>query len=254
MKTQPGAMAIALAIAFAVCIALAVALICVTYFHEDVSPSHTQEPTRDTTRATTHSTTEKMTTAATADPTKPLLPDMSNGLSFLSLGNGECKVTGIGTCPDACVVIPSYSPMGERVVEIGTGAFFECSTITAIQIPETVEHIGALAFGICQNLIYISVSDANPYYCDRDGVLYSADLGTLICYPPMRAEQILTIDAATTVILEMAFFDCANLKHIRYTGSAEQWERMLIGSKNYSLTAAAKTFACEHIGTSDARS
>jgi hypothetical protein len=58
----------------------------------------------------------------------------------------------------------------------------------------------------------------------------------------MRAGNTATISVSTTEILEMAFYNCAYLTHVHYTGTAEQWEHISIGSKNYSLTAAAKTF------------
>ena len=96
------------------------------------------------------------TTTAPEEVTMP-----SNTLSFASAGDGTCTVVGIGTCTDACVVIPAYSPAGERVTTVSARAFYGCKQINAIQIPSTVEHIGALAFANCPNLVYISVSDEN---------------------------------------------------------------------------------------------
>ena len=42
----------------------------------------------------------------------------SKGLAYISLGNGTCSVSGMGSCTDTCVVIPRTNPSGEIVVSI----------------------------------------------------------------------------------------------------------------------------------------
>ena len=59
----------------------------------------------------------------------------------------------------------------------------------------------------------------------------------------MRAGSTLNIPSSVSVISEMAFYNCVYLRSISYGGTAEQWEQIRIGSKNYSLTAASKSFA-----------
>lgn len=175
------------------------------------------------------------------EPEEPEPPE--NELLYQSLGNGNCCVIGPGGVKDACVVIPKLSPAGERVTKIASRAFFGCEWITALQIPETVREIGALAFADCKNLVYISVSAQNPVYCDADGVLYTADKRVLLQYPPMRAGDPLVLPASVTAISEMAFYGCKYLKSIAYGGSGEDWERIEIGSRNYDLFASAIRFA-----------
>ena len=80
----------------------------------------------------------------------------SEGLSFLSNGDGTC-IVGIGTCTDTKLMIPSESPAGDLVVGIGGGAFFECGNITSVIIPSTVTSIGQDAFAYCSNLEYIDI-------------------------------------------------------------------------------------------------
>ena len=137
---------------------------------------------------------------------------------------------------------PTYAPAGDKVTAVSARAFYGQKQINAIQIPASVEHIGALAFANCPNLVYISVSDGSEEYCDIDGILYTSDGRELLLYPPMRAGTSVTISLVTTEIAEMAFYNCAYLAHVYYTGSPEAWERITIGAKNYSLIAAAKTF------------
>ena len=169
-------------------------------------------------------------------------PTPTVSLEYASNGNGTCTVVGIGSCADPTVVIPEYTRTGERVIAIAPEAFYACPTVTAVHIPASVTFIGALAFADCKNLSYISVSDQNNAYCDLDGVLYSADLSTLITYPPKRAGESVTIYAGISVIREMAFYECAYLKHVSFTGSPAQWEKISVGSKNYTLLAVAKSF------------
>ena len=75
----------------------------------------------------------------------------SEGLLFMSNGDGTCAV-GIGNCTDEHIVIPSYSPQGEKVVQIKAYAFMVCRGVKSIQIPETVTVIGEGAFQGCENL------------------------------------------------------------------------------------------------------
>ncbi len=235
MKSQSQFLMVALAISFTMVLALIVALICLRAVDEDFPPEDESSGLDSIfPLATTPETTDEP-----RDTEPPAPPE---GLWFLSNGDGTCRLAGIGSCSDACVVIPEYSPAGERVVEICERAFYGCATVTAVQIPASVNNIGALAFGDCPNLIYISVNPQNRNYRDDDGILYTADLRRLILYPPMRAGASMTLRGVTTEIAEMAFYRCAYLSHVAYLGSAEAWETMEIGSKNYSLTAASKTF------------
>lgn len=235
MKFQSQSMAIGLAIAFAMALALSVALICLSHAKQDLPPL-------PDTGANTESTEAAHGGAHGTDTQPPPTVSTENGLRFTSNGNGTCFLSGIGEWTDACVVIPEFSPMGDRVTEIAPMALFECKTVTAIQIPASVERIGDLAFAACPNLAYISVSDANPYFCDTDGVLYNADRSMLILYPAMRAGSTVAISNATSKIADMAFYNCRNLTRVSFDGTPAQWESIAIGSQNYSLTAAAKTF------------
>ena len=233
-----------LAIVFAVALALTIAMISLSYTRVE------SEDTRDREEYTTYRAPEITATVPilleSTTPEEITTPieetTQSNTLTFASAGDGTCTLVGVGSCTDSCVVIPSYSPAGERVTAIAARALYGLKQINAIQIPPTVEHIGALAFANCPNLVYISVSDENEDYCDIDGILYTSDGRELLLYPPMRAGTSVTISLVTTEIAEMAFYNCAYLTHIYYTGSPEMWERIAIGSKNYSLIAASKSF------------
>lgn len=254
MKPQTQFLMIALAITFAIGLALTVTLICLSFVKDGTGqnlPTAPGEEDLEVYDPTVGSSEEAATTVtppsteATTDPPAdpPKDPEVQgNGLIYVNNGDGTCRVSSIGTCLDACVVIPEYAPNGSRVTAIEPRAFYGCATVSAIQIPPSVRSIGALAFGECKNLVYISVSANNSAYCDIDGVLYTADRKTLLLYPSMRAGSYANISANVTEIAEMAFYDCTYLRTIVYGGTPEQWEQIRIAPKNYSLTAAAKSF------------
>ena len=244
MKTQTQILTVALAISFVTALALAVALICV-FLVRDEPPLSTEEgyPTPTTAELLTLLPPATLPPATTAEEEPTTEAERGNGLLFSTYGNGTCILVGLGSCTDACVVIPEFAPNGDRVVEIAARAFYGAPSIAAIQIPAGVARIGALAFGDCRNLSYVSVSERNTAYCDRDGVLYTADGETLLLYPALRQGSAYTLRREVREIREMAFYNCVYLKTVNYTGTAEDWDGMRIGSKNHSLTAAAKTFA-----------
>ena len=260
-----------LAIVFVAALTVTILLICLSYLSDTPSPSpeetkapvHTTreedrfgtlatDPPEQTTATTPGETTANSPKETAARPTDTEEPDeevetvpplpKGNGLSFASNGNGTCTLVGIGECTDVCIVIPEKSPAGDRVTSIAPRALYACGFVTAIQIPASVTSIGELAFADCENLVYVSVHVKNPYYCDVDGVLYTADLDTLLIYPAMHSGSSISIGSATHRISEMAFYHCAYLSHVYYSGSADQWEQIAIEGKNYSLNAASKTF------------
>ena len=76
----------------------------------------------------------------------------SQGLQYtLSNDNSYYIVTGIGTCTDTDLVIPSVY---ERlpVAEIASSAFSGCKSLTSVEIPDSVTSIKESAFNGCTSL------------------------------------------------------------------------------------------------------
>ena len=151
MRSHSQTMMITLAITFAMALALTVALICISH----VKSTPFEEYTEPATEESLSSTSEPL-----ENDTLPPPPLPQSGLRFSSNGDGTCVLSGVGDCSDSSVVIPEFSPTGERVTEIATMAFYRCETVTAVQIPASVTHIGKLAFADCKKLaeIYIPSS------------------------------------------------------------------------------------------------
>lgn len=71
--------------------------------------------------------------------------DFSLGLTYRQQGSGVV-VSGVGTCTDTAIVIPSVNEHGQTVIGIGDGAFADQAWISSIEMPDSIRTIGARAF------------------------------------------------------------------------------------------------------------
>jgi len=203
------------------------------------------------------------TSKTTADNDLPVILPTSR-LSFRSNGNGTCSVIGIGSCTDGAVDVPETSPAGDRVTAIGDSAFLGSKTVKQISLPKSVTEIGAYAFygsslcsisihseirsigecafANCEDLTAITVDNENEKYSSLDGVLFSKDKSELIVYPSGKQNASYTIRSSVKKIHNMAFYACSALKTVNYNGSRAEWEAIVTGSNNDSLTNAELKF------------
>ena len=124
----------------------------------------------------------------------------SEGLLYMSNGDGTCCVD-IGDCTDENIVIPDYSPSGDRVTKIRTRAFAGNNNLISVQIPETVQVIGEGAFEQCKNLESVNLPS-------KITIIYS--------YTFSGCEKLkgVEIPAGVYHIGEEAFADCVSFESI----------------------------------------
>ena len=85
---------------------------------------------------------------------------VSEGLDYgLVNGDEEYAVTGIGTCTDTDLYIPSEYE-GKPVTEIANEAFKDNAVIHTVTLPDTIKKVGDKAFAGCEVLIEVTMSDS----------------------------------------------------------------------------------------------
>ena len=133
------------------------------------------------------------------------------GLAYKINDDGTAyAVTGIGTATDMDIVIPStYN--GLPVTGIGERAFYYCSGLTEITIPDSVTGIGDGAFYYCSGLESITVEAGNSVYHSSGNCLIETGSKTLIA--GCKNSEIPT-DSSVTYIGSYAFESCSGLTEI----------------------------------------
>ena len=106
----------------------------------------------------------------------------SVGLTFTKLNDTECALSGIGTCNDQSIVVPTEY-MGRIVTQISDMAFAHNHDIVTVLIPSSVKHIGDYAFAWCHNLHAVTMENNGVTFigercfigCDKLTQLYLGD-------------------------------------------------------------------------------
>ena len=150
-------------------------------------------------------------------------PNDSEGLEFaLNSDKKSYSVTGIGTCIDTDIVIPSeYN--GFPVTNIGKSAFYKCYSIENITIPNSVITIESEAFRDCTSLVNVTIGDSV----------------TSIGYSAFRycvSLESIVIGKSLTFIDGSSFEYCWSLIKIIFNGTLKEWGAISVGYRWNYLT------------------
>lgn len=102
----------------------------------------------------------------------------------------------------------------DSITTIGSYAFEHATALTSITIPQNVTYIGNAPFSGATALTEIIVADGNENYVSLNGVLYTADMKTLISYPAGNTATSFTVPSSVTKIADCAFHSATNLVSI----------------------------------------
>ena len=154
---------------------------------------------------------------------------------YYNLSEGEATVTyrdnNFNSYSGSVVIPPSINHGGETypVTSIGLHAFFECSDLTSITIPNSVGYIGTAAFMFCSSLASVTIPESVTsiemqaffgtawYNAQPDGILYLDDW--LIGYKGNKPTGNVTINNGTRGIATHAFYVCEGLTSVTIPNS-----------------------------------
>ena len=128
--------------------------------------------------------------------------------TFAKLDDGTYSVTGY-TGTRRYARIPSAHD-GAMVTSIGDYAFWGCSGLTSIAIPDSVTSIGSYAFSVCTGLTSVTIGNGVTSI-GWDAFSGCSDLTSI------------TIPDSVTSIGSSAFSGCTGLTSIYYTGDMQSW-------------------------------
>ena len=97
------------------------------------------------------------------DPSEPELPTDNSGLSYNILNSTEVEVIAGAEKYTGDIVIPSQTTIDGKVynvTKVGNKAFYECTGLTSVTIPEGVTSIGSYAFYYCSELKSITIPNS----------------------------------------------------------------------------------------------
>ena len=126
------------------------------------------------------------------------------GLEYSQNADGTYTVTGIGTCTETDIVIGISD--NRYVTTIGEYAFHYCTSLTSIELPDSLTTIGYCAFDWCTSLTSIELPES------------LTTIGELAFYYCTSLTSIELPDSLTT-IGDRAFYECTSLTSIELPDS-----------------------------------
>lgn len=100
----------------------------------------------------------------------------------------------------------------DTVETIKRGAFFKCSNIKRIHIGKNCSSIDL--FDYCNKVESVEIDKDNPYFISLDGVVFSKDMKRLIYFPRNKSIASYTVPVGVEDIDEEAFKECNNIREI----------------------------------------
>ena len=114
----------------------------------------------------------------------------------------------------------------DSVASIGESAFDECEALTSVIIPEGVERIDRAVFYGCKSLKYVEIPK-------------SVQIIDEIAFQFCTALEQIYMPAYVKYIDDFAFDGCQGITDVYYAGTEDEWHKIKIGYANDALTDAA---------------
>lgn len=182
-----------------------------------------------------------------------------NGVTWqYTVSNGEAEIwnsstglysyhmSAISSSTSGVISIPSTLG-GYPVTAIGRDAFYGCSRLQSISIPESVTSLGAYAFYGCIGLTSITIptgvkliggfafEGCSNLYKDDHGIQYESDAKVVLIDVPTSISGSFEIPDSVRFIHSSAFYGCSNLTAVTIPSSVTS-----IGSSAFTGCSALK--------------
>ncbi len=181
----------------------------------------------------------------------PSSASYTEGLYTYTVTNGEATITDVDTSISGDIIIPSTLG-GYPVTSIGNYAFYECTSLVSITIPDSVTNIGYDAFMACYKLVevynlssltitagstyngyigyyalnvYTSINEESKRHTTSEGYVFYVDGNTIYLIGYAGDETQLTLpdnyNGNSYTINKYAFYNCTSLESITIPDSVK---------------------------------
>ncbi|MBQ7324696.1 MAG: leucine-rich repeat domain-containing protein [Clostridia bacterium] len=147
----------------------------------------------------------------------------SKGLEFTLNADRTSYTVSRGSCTDAHVVIPKFH-QDKPVTTIKQMAFYKCSFLTKVTIPDSVVRIDYSAFRGCTSLTSVTIPKS--------------------IFHPGPQSAFLTEQNLPHSIGDHSFAGCSSLTDIRYEGTIDQWATTIDSINSAFSGVPAKFVEC----------
>lgn len=135
------------------------------------------------------------------------------GLLDVNIGNG---ITYIGEEAFRTCSALTNMVIGGKVRTVDRRAFFECIRLRDIFLGKTVDTIGIQAFAFCPELMNITVTNTNPNFMSREGVLFDRKAPTTLVTMPGGRKGEYSVPNDVSYIGPYAFSHCSLLTAVKF--------------------------------------
>lgn len=160
--------------------------------------------------------------------------------------------------------------LGNNIEYMEDDCFDSCTKLKSITLPATLKSFTETSFDNCPELLAINFDSKNPNYTSIDGIVFSKDTSTLICYPEGKKDETYIIPNNVTnifmyaienndylkeivvsenvdTIQESAFINCDNLEKVVINRNVKDIQKNLInGSNKAVIYCEKKSYAMQY--------